>query len=85
MSKGIVAIHTLTAGMSIEITEAEARALEALAGYGTDAFVERFYFQLGKEYMEPHEAGLRSFLDRVRANMPTELHRIDMAREAFKS
>jgi hypothetical protein len=34
--------------LSLTLGEGEARALEALAGYGTDAFLEVFYEKMGK-------------------------------------
>lgn len=65
-------------------TEPEARALDALVGYGDDAFVEAFYEKLGKHYMEPHEKGLRSFFQSIRDQMPAILSRTDEARKVFQ-
>ncbi len=67
------------------INEEEARALDALAGYGDDAFVQAFYEKLGKAYMRDHEAGLRSFLRSIREAVPGILSKADRAREAFSS
>lgn len=64
-------------------TEAEARALDALTGYGTDEFIKVFYEKLGKAYMEQHEAGLRSFLESISKMVPPLLTKADKAREAF--
>lgn len=69
--------------LTFRINEAEARALEDLAGYGDDAFIKVFYEKLGKCYMEKHEAGLRSFLTSVRKFIPGELAKLDAARQAF--
>ncbi len=69
--------------LDFSINEAEARALEDLAGYGDDAFIKAFYEKLGKCYMEKHEAGLRSFLKSVRTFIPPHLARLDLARKAF--
>jgi len=65
------------------INEEEARALEDLAGYGTDAFIRVFNKELGKAYMEKHEEGLRSFLDSVQKILPKALGAIDSARKIF--
>lgn len=62
--------------------EEEARALDALSGYGVDAFVKHFYEHLGEHYMKPHEAGLRSFLESCRG-ISGILKRTDDARSVF--
>ena len=71
--------------LTFRINEAEARALEDLAGYGDDNFIKAFYEKLGKCYMEKHEAGLRSFLCSVRSFLPPQLAALDEARKAFLS
>lgn len=57
----------VNATITLHLSEAEAGALDALAGYGTDQFLEVFYAKLGKSYLEPYEAGLRSLFDSVRS------------------
>lgn len=69
--------------LAFEINESEARALDALAGYGDDAFIEVFYAKLGSAYMEKHEQGLRQFLQSIRKFVPMALGRIDRARKAL--
>lgn len=69
--------------VTMRITESEARALDAMAGYGENAFVNAFYENLGKAYMERHENGLRVFLRSVRGFIGPVLHRCDKARAAF--
>lgn len=71
--------------VTFTVTEEEARALDALVGYGDDAFLRVFYEKLGQSYMRPHEAGLRSLFKRVRADMPFILDRFNAARTAFRS
>lgn len=73
----------VTAEMTIKISEAEARALDALSGYGDDAFIKHFKENLGTAYMRDHEAGLREFLSSVRGCVSGFLSRIDKARAAF--
>lgn len=50
----------------LELSEDELAAIDALTGYGIESFLKVFYEKLGKAYMEPHEAGLRSFFEGVR-------------------
>lgn len=60
--------HTkVEATATLELNEDEVAAIDALTGYGVESFVKVFYEKLGKAYMEPHEAGLRSFFEGVKA------------------
>lgn len=67
----------------VALDEPQARALEALAGYGADEFIRQFYEHLGRHYMEPHEDGLRSLLKEIRRVIPAQLKQVDRAREAL--
>ncbi|QCG94287.1 hypothetical protein E6C67_08345 [Azospirillum sp. TSA2s] len=69
--------------MPFTLSEDEAAALDALAGYGTDAFLKVFYKEMGEAYLRPHEAGLRSLFASVRSHVPTVLERARTARKAF--
>lgn len=51
--------------IDLSLNEVELRALDALVGYGIDAFIEKFYTHLGKAYMEKHEAGLRTIFAKI--------------------
>jgi len=75
---------TLDVHIHFIVNENEARALDDLAGYGTDAFIEAFYEKLGKTYMEKHEKGLREFLDTIREVVSPGLCKVNDAREALK-
>ena len=57
---------SINAVLTLEITEEELRALDALAGYGVDEFLRVFYQGLGQHYLQPYAGGLRSFLHSVR-------------------
>lgn len=81
----IVERMTVQCVVQFTVTEAEARALDALAGYGDDAFIKAFYEKLGKAYMEKHEDGLRSFLSSIRLSLGPSLGRIDKVHEACKT
>lgn len=72
---------TLDINITFSINESEARALEALSGYGDDAFIKQFYDYLGENYLKPHEQGLREFLKTIRTVLTPELGRIDEARK----
>lgn len=50
----------------LELNEDEIAALDALIGYGVEPFLKVFYEKLGRSYLEPHAAGLRSFFEGVR-------------------
>lgn len=67
------------------LSEDEARALEAICGYGPNRFVEWFYKNLGKHYLKPHENGMRSLFETVRKELPLHLSKFSKAREIFNS
>lgn len=72
---------------SVEITatltlnEGQLRALDALAGYGADAFLKAFYVKLGQHYMQPFERDLRELFSLIRAEVPGALDGIDDVRK----
>lgn len=70
------------------LDEDEARALDALVGYGGKAFVEHFlptfYEKLGKHYMQPYEKGLEKLFETIRTEVKYTLHNIDAARKAIE-
>lgn len=74
---------TIEAQAVFVLSEAEMRALDALVGYGTNAFLEVFYAKMGRAYLEPHEAGLRTLFESIRNQIPSILDRVDGAREIF--
>lgn len=69
--------------VAIRLNESEIRALDALAGYGTDEFLATFFKYMGESYLKPHEAGLRSLFGAVRSQLTPILTRAEAAREAF--
>lgn len=75
---------TLDVRAQMDFSERELRALEALAGYGADSFLDVFYEKLGKAYMQPHEAGLRELFESIRSHVPLILDRADAARATFE-
>lgn len=69
--------------VNVKLSMAEVQALEALAGYGTDGFLEVFYKQMGKHYLQPHEAGLRSLFATISSELPPIIRRYQSAKKAF--
>lgn len=69
--------------VSLRLTEAEARALEALFGYGSRSLLDVFYEHLGKAYLKPHEQGFFSLADVVRTQLPIILDRATKASKVF--
>ncbi len=82
MRRLIQAPHVETRA-TIELSEMEMRALDALIGYGIQPFLDVFYKNLGKHYMQPCEAGLRSLFKTLGSEIPNVLRRADAARQAF--
>lgn len=69
--------------LTLSLSEQEARALEAVAGYGTEAFLKVFYEHMGKSYLQPHEEGLRSLFESSMRILPLWFQRIDDTRKEF--
>ena len=75
----------IEARAQIEFGELELRALEAMTGYGADAFLKVFYDKLGHHYMQPHEAGLRSLFKTIGPPVGEALRQVDEARKKLKT
>ncbi|HTJ77690.1 MAG TPA: hypothetical protein VL357_01720 [Rariglobus sp.] len=71
--------------ITFTVNEAEARALDALVGYGSEGFLKMFYEHLGSHYMKPNEAGLISLFESIRRDVPPILSRTDDARKVFSA
>lgn len=67
----------------LTLNEAEARALDALIGYGDDAFFKAFAEKLGEHYMKPHEQACRQFFKEARPLLIGALAQLDAARSVF--
>ncbi len=68
---------------TFKLTESELAALDALSGYGTDAFLKIFYEHMGRGYLEKHEIGLRTLFSAVRDKVPYILSCAESARKVF--
>ena len=67
----------------LDLTESEARALDALVGYGIEPFLKVFYKEMGASYMRPHESGLRALFESVNKHVRPALSHIDDARKTL--
>lgn len=65
----------------IELTEGQLRALDALAGYGADAFFRAFYVKLGTAYMKPFERDLRDLFRMIQADVKPALAEVKSIRQ----
>jgi len=70
--------------VTLTLNEAEARMLVEMTGYGADPFLRGYYKVLGKSYMRPHEAALKTFFSSIKSVLPSELNRIDKIKEAME-
>lgn len=76
----------ISATITLLLSEQEAGALDALVGYGFESFRDAFYKHLGKAYLEPYEAGLKSLFESVRAgegSVSSFLRKAQEARAVF--
>ena len=80
----IVGVPGVTLNVTIQLTEGEARALDALFGYNPDEFIKSFYTNMGKAYLSPYESDLRVLMANVRSELPVLFGRAEQARNAFK-
>ena len=72
--------------VTLVLNEEEAAALDALVGYGFKPFKEVFYEKMGKAYLQPHEQGLKSLFESVRAGEGSVQHfltQLKLARDVF--
>lgn len=67
--------------ITLQLNEAEARALDALVGYGDEKFLAAFYEKLGEGYLKPHEAGLRELFKSCRQLLTPALDRVNDLRK----
>lgn len=78
----ITQVPTVDVKIQFTLSYEEAAALDALAGYGADGFLKVFYEHLGRHYLEPHERGLRSLFEGIKA-LRDITERLETARRAF--
>lgn len=67
----------------LRLSENEARALDAVVGYGFKSFIKVFYEHLGKAYMGPYEKDCESLFERLRHELSKHFYKFDAARKIF--
>lgn len=72
---------SLKVNIVIELDEVEARALHGIFGYNVDQFLNVFYERMGRHYVQPFEAGVRSLHGRIRGLVAGPLSKVDEARK----
>jgi len=76
---------------NVEITaeicfnECELRALDALAGYGIEQFLEVFYSKLGTHYMKPYERNLRELFIKINQTVPDAIKSVEDVRKQLNN
>lgn len=76
-------ITTVEAKLYLELTEGEARALAAICGYGPKEFLEWFYRNMGKHYLQPFESSIPTLFQKARG-LDHAVKQVDEARKAIK-
>lgn len=57
---------TITSVITLELTDGEAGALDAICGYGPDVFISWFERNLGKHYIRDYKPHLVSLFEKAR-------------------
>ena len=79
----VASVHVdVKAKIVLELTEDEAAALDGMFGYNVEAFLKVFYERMGRAYVQPHEAGVRSLHQTIRGVVSGPLAEIKKARAA---
>ena len=63
--------------ITLKLTLAEAKALKEITGYGHKPFLEGYYKQLGKSYLQPHEKGVISLFTTIKENLGNQIFKAD--------
>lgn len=79
----LVATPQLNMKAQLEISEAEARFLDALFGYGGEALVQAVRKELGTHYIARWEKEGVQFVDQMRPMLAGILGQFDAARKVF--
>ncbi|MCL8385510.1 hypothetical protein [Xanthobacter aminoxidans] len=81
-AKNRAVVHFST---TLTLNETEIRALEAMIGYGADAFLKAFKEKLGESYIRNHEGGIRSLFASIGREVLPALREITIARELLEA
>jgi hypothetical protein len=74
---------TIKFTITFKLNPTEASALEAIAGYGHEPFLKKFYTKIGKAYLQPHEKGVISLFRKIKDQLPAEIHKVETAKKAI--
>lgn len=68
---------------TLRLSEAEMQFLDALVGYGWEAFDKTFKAHLGTHYIQGHEKAGKELFEYIREQIPSILNQLKCARAAF--
>lgn len=71
--------------LNLELTENEARAWDAIVGYGFEAFIRVFKEKLGSHYISPYKKECKKMFEDTRQELAFQLHAIDEVKKAIKN
>lgn len=69
--------------ISFELPLREAMALLEITKYDSKAFLEGYYKQLGKSYLQPYEKAVISLFETLKESLPTELNKANEITKAI--
>ncbi|SDQ99360.1 hypothetical protein [Pseudovibrio sp. Tun.PSC04-5.I4] len=78
------AVATVEAKAIITFGECELRALDAMTGYGIEAFLKVFYAELGEANMRPYEQDLRALFATLNPPVSEALAKVNQARRVLE-
>jgi hypothetical protein len=73
-------IADIDAKIVLILSEDEARALEAIVGYGPEKFIEWFEKNHGKHYISKAKLGIKSLFETTRRELPQHISKLEDAR-----
>lgn len=74
----------VTVSLSLELTEAEAAALVAVFGHPPQRVLDALAANLGTQYTQAHDAGLRAFMAGVTGQLLPILQHVEEARRVLR-
>ena len=79
----IKSTSNMSFGVTLQLSEQEARALEAIAMYGVEEFLKVFYAHLGKSYLQPYEDATKDLFKTIKTELPKHLGKFTMLRKKW--
>jgi len=74
---------TVSFSINLNLTLGQAKALDAIVGYGPDLFVKWFYQTHGKSYLKPHEQDMRELFSVCKNELGNEISKIETAKKTI--